>query len=115
MTRLNANLLRGTLDLLVLRALRAGPRHGYGILEWIERAVAPALLVEEGTLYPALHRLEGEGLIRASWGASENNRKAKFYSLTRRGEKRVEVDADAWRAYAEKVLRVLDADIEAEP
>ena len=108
MTRLNANLLRGTLDLLILRALVAEPRHGYGILEWIERAVAPALLVEEGTLYPALYRLEAEGLIRASWGASENNRKAKFYTLTRRGEKRVEADADAWRAYAEKVLRVLD-------
>src|ERR687891_698920 len=108
MTRLNANLLRGTLDLLILRALVAGPRHGYGILEWIERAVAPALLVEEGTLYPALYRLEAEGLIRASWGASEKNRKAKFYTLTRRGEKRVEADADAWRAYAEKVLRVLD-------
>jgi transcriptional regulator len=112
MTRLNANLLRGTLDLLVLRALDAGPRHGYGILEWIERAVAPALLVEEGTLYPALHRLEDEGLIRASWGASENNRKAKFYGLTRRGEKRVAADAEAWRAYAEKVLRALDGDVE---
>ena len=113
MTRLNANLLRGTLDLLVLQALGAGPRHGYAILEWIERAVAPALLVEEGTLYPALHRLEAEGLIRASWGASENNRRAKFYSLTRRGEKRAAVDADAWRAYAEKVLRVLNGDAEA--
>lgn len=113
MTRLNSNLLRGTLDLLVLRALVAGPRHGYGILEWIERRVAPALLVEEGTLYPALHRLEDEGLIRATWGASENNRKAKYYSLTRPGEKRVAADASAWRAYAEKVLSVLDGDSEA--
>jgi transcriptional regulator len=113
MTRLNSNLLRGTLDLLVLRAVQDGPRHGYGILEWIERAVAPALLVEEGTLYPALHRLESEGLIRASWGASENNRRAKFYALTRQGARRVEADADAWRAYAEKVLRALDG--EAEP
>jgi transcriptional regulator len=113
MTRLNANLLRGTLDLLVLRALVAGPRHGYGILEWIERAVAPALLVEEGTLYPALHRLEAEGQIRAVWGASENNRKAKFYRLTRRGERRVAAEADAWRAYAEKVLRALNGDAEA--
>jgi transcriptional regulator len=110
MTRLNSNLLRGTLDLLVLRALVAGPRHGYGILEWIERAVAPALLVEEGTLYPALHRLEDDGLIRASWGASENNRKAKFYSLTRRGEKRAMADASAWRAYADKVQRALEDD-----
>lgn len=110
MARLNANLLRGTLDLLVLRALAAGPRHGYGILEWIENAVAPALLVEEGTLYPALHRLEDEGLIRASWGASENNRKAKYYRLTPRGAKRVAQDAEAWRAYAAKVLRALEDD-----
>ncbi|MGH7573589.1 MAG: PadR family transcriptional regulator [Longimicrobiales bacterium] len=108
MARLNANLLRGTLDLLVMRALVAGPRHGYGILEWIEAAVAPALLVEEGTLYPALHRLEAEGLIRARWGASENNRKAKYYSLTRRGEARAEADGRAWRSYAERVLRVLE-------
>lgn len=110
MSRLNSNLLRGTLDMLVLRALVASPRHGYGILEWIESAVAPALLVEEGTLYPALHRLEAEGLIRARWGASENNRRAKFYALTRQGAKRVEVDAAAWRAYAEKVLRALDGE-----
>lgn len=112
MTRLNSNLLRGTLDLLVLRALVTGPRHGYGILEWLEGAVAPALLVEEGTLYPALHRLEAEGLIRASWGASANNRRAKFYALTRQGTKRVEADANAWRAYAAKVLRALDGEAE---
>lgn len=113
MARLNTNLLRGTLDLLVLRALADGPRHGYGILEWIEAAVAPALLVEEGTLYPALHRLEAEGLIRARWGTSENNRKAKYYSLTRRGEARVESDGRAWRAYAERVLRALEGETPA--
>ena len=109
---LNANLLRGTLELLVLRALRDGPRHGYGILEWIEGAVAPELLVEEGTLYPALHRLEQQGWIRSGWGASENNRRAKYYRLTRKGSARAESESDAWRAYAEKVMRALGAEPE---
>jgi PadR family transcriptional regulator len=103
----NANLLRGTLDLLVLHALERGPRHGYGILEWIERSVAPELIVEEGTLYPALHRMEAEGWIAAKWGVSENNRKAKFYRITRKGTKRAERDALAWRAYADRVARAL--------
>jgi transcriptional regulator len=110
---LNANLLRGTLELLVLRALIDGPRHGYGILEWIEGAVAPALLVEEGTLYPALHRLEQQGWIRAEWGSSENNRRAKYYQLTRRGAARAASESDAWRAYAEKVMQALEPTPEA--
>jgi transcriptional regulator len=113
MTRFNANLLRGTLELLVLRALMSGARHGYAILEWIERAVSPALLVEEGTLYPALHRLEDEGWIRAEWGASENNRKAKYYHLTRKGTKRVESESAAFEAYADKVLRALRGEASA--
>lgn len=109
---LNANLLRGTLELLVLRSLQPGPLHGYGILEWIERTVAPELLVEEGTLYPALHRLEAKGWIKASWGASENNRKAKYYSLTRKGARRVASESETWRAYAGKVLRALEEGVE---
>lgn len=108
MTRSNANLLRGTLDLLVLRALEAGPRHGYGILEWIERAVSPELVVEEGTLYPALHRMQDEGWITAKWGTSENNRKAKYYRLTKKGTERAEREAAAWRAYAARVGRALE-------
>ncbi|HSF16187.1 MAG TPA: PadR family transcriptional regulator [Vicinamibacteria bacterium] len=108
MPRLHANLLRGTLDLLILRALEGGRRHGYGILEWLEHTVAPELLIEEGTLYPALHRLEAEGWIRAEWGASENNRKAKYYRLTPRGTKRAKSESSAFRAYAEKVIRALD-------
>ena len=104
----NANLLRGTLDLLVLRALEAEPRHGYGILEWIERAVSPALVVEEGTLYPALHRMESEGWIEAKWGTSENNRRAKYYRLTRKGAKRAARETVAWRAYAARVSRALE-------
>jgi PadR family transcriptional regulator len=113
MTKLNANLLRGTLDLLVLHALKTGPQHGYGILEWIERAVAPELLVEEGTLYPALHRLERDGWVRSEWGASGNNRKAKYYRLTARGRRRAEDESKAWQAQAQKVWRVLEGTAEA--
>jgi len=115
MTRLNANLLRGTLELLVLRALVGGARHGYGILEWLERAVAPALLVEEGTLYPALHRLEADGWIRAEWGASENNRKAKYYRLTAEGKRRVASESALFREYADRVVRALAAESEVTP
>ena len=75
-------LLQGTLDLLILKTLSWGPAHGYGIASWIERITDDALRVEEGSLYPALHRMERKGLIEASWGSSENNRKAKFYALT---------------------------------
>lgn len=109
MTRSNANLLRGTLDLLVLRALESGPRHGYGILEWIEHAVSPELVVEEGTLYPALHRMEDDGWIAAKWGVSENNRRAKFYALTPKGRRRLEVEAANWRRYAAAVAAALDS------
>jgi transcriptional regulator len=112
MTSLNANLLRGTLELLVLRSLQSGALHGYGILEWIERAVSPELLVEEGTLYPALHRLEAKGWIKATWGASENNRKAKYYSLTSKGARRVASESETWRAYASKVLGALEGGVE---
>jgi transcriptional regulator len=113
MTPANANLLRGTLELLILRAVSGGPRHGYGILEWLERTVAPELLVEEGTLYPALHRLQEDGLIASSWGQSENNRRAKYYRLTRAGVRRVARESAAWRAYAERVLGVLDGEAPA--
>ncbi|MGD8277080.1 MAG: PadR family transcriptional regulator [Gemmatimonadota bacterium] len=106
----NANLLRGTLELLILRSLVEEKRHGYGILEWLERMLAPELLVEEGTLYPALHRMEAEGLIAASWGQSENNRRAKYYRLTRKGSRRVASESASWRAYAERVLRVLEGE-----
>lgn len=107
-TKTNANLLRGTLDLLILRALSGEARHGYGILEWIEAAVSPALVVEEGTLYPALHRLEAEGWIASKWGLSENNRKAKYYRLTRKGARRAAADTAAWQEYAAHVLRAIE-------
>ncbi len=110
MTRSRANLLRGALDLLILKALSGGPAHGYGVMEWIERAVGDEVLVEEGTLYPALHRLQEKGWIEAEWGTSENNRRAKFYSLTAEGISRLEVDGRAWHAFTAAVSRALGSE-----
>ena len=102
-------ILRGTLDLLILQALSWGPAHGYAVARWIQQATADALAIGEGTLYPALHRLEERGWITASWGASENNRQAKFYALTRRGRAQLRVETDQWRRYAAAVFAALDA------
>jgi PadR family transcriptional regulator len=104
-----ADILRGTLDLLILRALSFGPAHGYSVAKWVESATGDALAVGEGTLYPALHRLEERGWVTASWGTSENNRQAKFYALTRRGRARLQVETDNWRRYAAAVFTALDA------
>jgi transcriptional regulator len=103
------DILRGTFDLLILKALSWGPAHGYAVARWIEFATKDALEVGEGTLYPALHRLEERGWITAEWGASENNRRAKFYSLTRTGRSQLRVEADNWRRYAAAVFAALDA------
>ncbi|CAN5896065.1 PadR family transcriptional regulator [soil metagenome] len=103
------DILRGTLDLLILKALSWGTTHGYGVARWIEYATADALAVGEGTLYPALHRLEERGWIRAEWGVSENNRRAKYYTLTPRGRSRLGVEADNWRRYAQAVFAALEA------
>lgn len=103
----NPNLVRGTLDLLILKALTWEPRHGYAISEWIEQVTDGSLLMEEGTLYPALHRLHGRGMLDSEWGLSENNRRAKYYSLTPRGRRHLEVEADAWARYTDAVARAL--------
>jgi len=103
----NPNLVRGTLDLLILKSLTWEPRHGYAISEWLEKVTDGSLLVEEGTLYPALHRLKGRGLIESEWGLSENNRRAKYYRLTRDGERYLEAQAAAWAAYTDAVGRAL--------
>ena len=103
------DILRGTFDMLILRALTWGPAHGYAVARWIERATNDALAVGEGTLYPALHRLEERGWIEASWGVSENNRQAKFYALTKRGRAQLRIEADSWRRYAAAVFAALDA------
>src|SRR3954454_23675920 len=94
------DLLRSSLDLLILKALTWGPMHGYGVGEWIDDATKSLLLVEEGTLYPALHRLERRGWITAEWGVSENNRRAKFYTMTPAGRSRLRAESRLWHEYA---------------
>jgi PadR family transcriptional regulator len=101
------DLLRSSLDLLVLKALSWGPMHGYGINEWIENATASLLLLEEGTLYPALHRLERRGWISSEWGVSDNNRRAKFYRLTSAGRARFRSQAPLWHRHAEAIALAL--------
>lgn len=103
------DIIRGTLDLLILQALSWGPAHGYAVARWIQQATGDALAVGEGTLYPALHRLEERKWISATWGSSENNRQAKFYALTRLGRSRLEVETDNWRRYAAAVAAALKA------
>jgi len=108
MARANVDLLQGTLDVLVLRTLAGGPMHGWGIAQRIQQVSEDVLCVNQGSLYPALHRLEGEGWIDAEWGTSENNRKAKFYRLTRSGRKRLEEETAMWERLAAAVARVLE-------
>ena len=105
----NQDILRGTLDLLILKALSSGPSHGYGVARWIETATHDALAVGEGTLYPALHRLEERKWVSATWGTSENNRQAKYYALTKAGRARLELESANWRRYAAAVFAALDA------
>lgn len=107
MTRLE--LMQGTLDLLVLRTLEAEPRHGYQIARAIKRLSSEALQVEEGALYPALHRLKARGWIQGEWGVSENNRRAKFYRLTATGREALQAERDSWTRYVKAVGQVLDA------
>jgi PadR family transcriptional regulator PadR len=103
------DILRGTLDLLILKALSWGPAHGYAVARWIQQATGDVLAVGEGSLYPALHRLEERDWVEASWGTSENNRQAKYYSLTRRGRAQLRVETDQWRRYAAAIFAALDA------
>jgi PadR family transcriptional regulator, regulatory protein PadR len=102
-------LLQGTLDVLVLKALIFGPRHGYAVARWIRDITDGSLAIEEGALYTALHRMEKRGWIESEWGASENNRRAKFYRLTDDGRQQLRAETQTWTAYAEAVFRVLRA------
>jgi PadR family transcriptional regulator, regulatory protein PadR len=105
-----ADLLQGTLELLVLRSLDVEHwRHGYAIAEWIHGASAQALSIEEGALYPALHRMEVRGLLRADWRLSENNRRAKYYTLTAQGRRRLKETTASWRRTSTAINRVLEA------
>jgi transcriptional regulator len=100
-------LLQGTLDLLVLQTLGLGPRHGHGIATAIERTSEDVLLVDHGSLYPALQRLERAGLISSEWGTSENNRRARYYKLTRAGRSRLAAETSKWEEMVRAVARVL--------
>jgi PadR family transcriptional regulator PadR len=102
-----AQLLPGTLDLLILKAVSLGPLHGYGILLRIEQISRRALLIEQGALYPALFRLVRQGLLKASWGTSDNNRRAKFYELTSGGRKRLRQEAQSWNRLVAAIASVL--------
>ena len=103
----DSGVLHGTLEALVLKTLTWGPRHGYGIVKWIEDATGGTVLVEEGTLYPALYRMERRGWIDAEWGTSELGRKAKFYRLTARGRKRLADETAEWARLSAAVSNVL--------
>jgi PadR family transcriptional regulator PadR len=101
-------LVQGTLDLLVLRTLASGPRHGYGIAGVVHDLTAGDLSIEDAALYQALHRLDGQGLVAAEWRPSENNRRARYYTLTAAGRRRLREETAAWRRYARAVEAVLE-------
>jgi PadR family transcriptional regulator PadR len=103
------DLLQGTLDVLVLKTLLAAPMHGWGISQRIQQLSEDVLQVNQGSLYPALYRLEAKGWIRSEWGASENNRRARFYELTRAGRKQLGSERESWERFAQAVSRVLAA------
>lgn len=102
-----ADLLKGTLDLLVLKALSGGPRHGYGVARWLEDSSRDLLRIEEGSLYPALYRMEGKGWIRSEWGLSDSNRRARYYHITDLGREQLLDQASAWERLVRAVAFVL--------
>jgi transcriptional regulator len=104
-----SDLLQGTLDVLVLKTLSNGPMHGWGISQRIQQVSEDVLAVNQGSLYPALHRLEEKGWISAEWGNSENNRRARFYNLTRLGKRQLAEETESWERFAAAVGRVLAA------
>ena len=100
---------RGAIELLILKTLSWGPMHGYAIASWIQQTTDDALRLEEGSLYPALHRLENKGLVEPSWGVSENNRHAKFYALTAEGRRTLHAEVESWTQYAAAIAKVITA------
>jgi transcriptional regulator len=103
----SADLLQGTLGILILKALLAGAAHGYGVARWVETQTDDVLRIEEGSLYPALRRLEDKGWVRSEWGLSENNRRARFYTITAAGRAHLRAEATVWLRYAGAVTHVL--------
>lgn len=102
------DLPQGTLDLLILRALLTGPQHGWAVSERVQQVSDDVLRIQQGSLYPALHRLERRGWIKAQWGVSDNNRRAKYYELTRSGRKQLEAETESWRKLTAAVDQVLE-------
>jgi PadR family transcriptional regulator PadR len=107
----DTKLLQGTLDMLILKALSLGPLHGYGVGQRIMQMSEDALRVEEGSLYPALYRIERQGWITAEWGVSENNLRAKFYKLTRAGRKQLQIEEENWERLAGAVFKVMQTNM----
>lgn len=105
----NIELLKGTLGLLLLKAMSRGPRHGHDILGWIRSASEDTFLVDEGAIYPALHRLQAEGLLESDWGTTHNNRRARYYRLTERGRERLGAEVERWDRYVAVFNRLLHA------
>ena len=108
MAQSSLGLLQGTVDVLILKTLAWAPMHGYGISRWIADRSEGAFAVEDAALYQALHRLEARGLVEAEWGLSENNRKAKYYSLTTDGRQQLRSDAAMWKKFAQAMFKVLE-------
>ena len=103
------NIIPGTLNVLILKSLSWGPRHGYAISKWVQETAEDELRVEEGVLYPALHRLERDRLLESEWGINDTGRRAKFYSLTARGRRQLDLEIERWRRSSAAVSRVVDA------
>ena len=103
------DLVQGTLDLLILRSLLSGPQHGWAISERAQQVSADVLRIQQGSLYPALHRLERRGWIKAKWGTSDNNRRAKYYELTRAGHRQLEAETESWRKLTAAVAQILES------
>ena len=110
MAQPDLDIVRGTLDVLILKTLSWGPMHGLGVLRWIERTSHQQLQIEEGALYPALHRLEQKGQLEAEWGVTERNRQAKFYKLTRAGRAALTAEVTRWNRYTSAVNLILAAE-----
>jgi transcriptional regulator len=107
--RRSSKLVQGTVDLLILRTLTRGPQHGYGVSAWIRERSGGELGIEDAALYQALHRLEDRGLVASEWGLSDNNRRAKYYDITRKGRVWLTEESSTWQRYARAVFSVLDA------
>ena len=105
-----ADVLKGTLDLMILKALSFGPDHGFGVAKWIHTTTAGALQIDDGALYPALHRLVARDWLRAEWGVSENNRKAKYYQLTPLGRRELRQELSAWQRFAVAMTKIVQAE-----